>query len=302
MWSMFASYPLVRNLRAFSTRFGVSRNPSRLGSSPSSASSRLIKSCILLLYILVLGGFPSARACSSGHDTPTALAQAARAGAESEADRLYAARVNVQNARSAADLWAAQLSSNPGSFEAAWKLARADYWLGGHAPESERRALLENGIDAGRKAAAIAPTRAEGHFWIAANMGGLAESFGLRAGLRYRKAIKNELETVLRLDPAFQEGSADRALGRWYFKVPGLFGGSKKQAERHLRASLAYNEHSTASHFFLAELMTKTGRTEAARAELKRVLEAPFDPDWEPENQEFKQKAERLLRGLSPSS
>ena len=34
---------------------------------------------------------------------------------------------------------------------------------------------------------------------------------------------------VLKLDPAFQHGSADRALGRWYFKVPGLFGGSQQE-------------------------------------------------------------------------
>jgi len=248
------------------------------------------------LYILVLGGLPSARAFSSVYSTPTALAQAARAGAESEADRLYAARGNVQNAKRAADLWAAQLSSNPASFEAAWKLARADYWLGGHAPESERRALLENGIDAGRKAAAIARNRPEGHFWMAANMGALAESFGIRAGLKYRKPVKDELETVLQLDPAFEQGSADRALGRWYFKVPGLFGGSKKLAEEHLRASLKYNTNNTLSHFFLAEVLLDEGRKGEARAELGKVLDAPLHPDWTPEDREFKEKARRLLK------
>jgi tetratricopeptide (TPR) repeat protein len=251
------------------------------------------------LYILVLGGLPYARAFSSAYGTPTALAQAARAGAESEADRLYAARGNVQNARRAADLWAADLSSKPTSFEPAWKLARVDYWLGGHAPESERRAFLENGIDAGRKAVAIAPHRPEGHFWLAANMGALAESFGLRAGLKYRKAIKDELETVLRLDSAFQQGSADRALGRWYAKVPGLFGGSKKLAEEHLRASLKYNENNTASHFFLAEVLLDEGRKDQARAELRKVIDAPPNPDWTPEDRDFKAKAERLLRNLS---
>src|SRR5205814_1269361 len=197
---------------------------------------------------------------SSVYSTPTALAEAARAGAESEADRLYAARGNVQNAKRAADLWAAQLSSNPASFEAAWKLARADYWLGGHAPESERRALLENGIDAGRKAAAIARNRPEGHFWMAANMGALAESFGLREGLKYRRAIRDELETVRRLDPAFQQGSADRALGRWYARVPGLLGGSKSLAEEHLRASRIYNPNDIGSHFFLAQVFPHEGR------------------------------------------
>ena len=72
-------------------------------------------------------------------------------------------------------------------------------------------------------------------------MGTLAESYGLRQGIKYRGAIKDALETVLRIDPAFQNGSADRALGRWYFKVPGLFGGSKKKSEEHLRKSLTYD-------------------------------------------------------------
>jgi hypothetical protein len=98
-------------LRAFSTRFGVSRNPSRLGSSPSSASSRLINSCICLLYIWLIGGLPGARAFTSASGMASSLAPAQPAGAvpQSEADRLYAGRENVQNAKHAADLWAAQL-------------------------------------------------------------------------------------------------------------------------------------------------------------------------------------------------
>src|SRR5262249_4983375 len=135
-------------------------------------------------------------------------------------------------------------------------------------------------------------------FWMAANMGALAESFGLRQGLKYRKPIKEALETVLRLDAAFQQGSADRALGRWYFKVPSLFGGSHKESEAHLRASLTYNPRSTASHFFLAELYLDDGRTADARTELRQVIDTPNDPDWIPEDEEFKAKAARMLSGL----
>ena len=100
---------------------------------------------------------------------------------------------------------------------------------------------------------------------------------------------------MLKLDPAFQHGSADRALGRWYFKVPGLFGGSKKKSEEHLRRSLAYAPHSTASHFFLAETLFELDRDAEARAELQRVLDAPIAPDWAPEDREFKAKARTLL-------
>lgn len=218
-------------------------------------------------------------------------------GAQSP-DALYADRTNLASARKAADLWAASLAADATNFDAAWKLARADYWLGGHAPEAERRGFLERGIAAGQAAATINGRRPDGYFWMAASMGALAESFGVRAGLKYRKPIKEALETALRLDPAFQQGSADRALGRWYFKVPGLFGGDRKLSEAHLRASLKYNPRSTASHFFLAEVLLDDGRKADARVELQNVLDAPLDPEWTPEDREFKAKAAQLLQTI----
>jgi hypothetical protein len=217
------------------------------------------------------------------------------AGAQT-ADELYADRTHLASARAAAGMWAAELGRDPGAFDAAWKLARSCYWLGGHAPDAERRGFLERGIQAGRSAVAVRSDRPEGHFWIAANMGALAESFGLRAGLKYRKPIKAELETVLKLDPAFMNGSADRALGRWYFKVPGLFGGSNRESEAHLRSALGYDDLSTISHFFLAEVLIAEGRTAEGRAELQRVLDVPPNPEWAPEDREYKEKARALLR------
>lgn len=202
------------------------------------------------------------------------------------------------SARHAEALWKDRLTRNPNDFESAWKLARARYWLGGHAPEQERKAVLEAGIDAARTAVRMAPNRSEGHFWVAANMGALAESFGLRQGLKYRGEIKRELEAVLQIDPGFQQGSADRALGRWYNKVPGLFGGSNKQSEAHLRKALTYNPQSTATLYFLGETLIDEGRKDEARATLQKVLDAPLDPEWTPEDREFKQKAQRLLSTL----
>jgi hypothetical protein len=133
-------------------------------------------------------------------------------------------------------------------------------------------------------------------------MGALAESFGLRQGLKYRGDIKDELETVLRLDPAYLQGSADRALGRWYYKVPGLFGGSDKKSEVHLRKSLTYNPNSAASLFFLAETLIELNRKDEARATLQRLLDAPTDPDWAPEDREFKNKGSALISHLKPGA
>jgi tetratricopeptide (TPR) repeat protein len=220
---------------------------------------------------------------------------AAPAAPEGDPDALYANRADLASAQKALAIWESRLKARPRDFESAWKLARAAYWLGGHLPESGRRQALERGVEAGSHAARLEPHRPEGHFWTAASMGALAESFGVRAGLKYRGPIKRALETVLKIDPGFQKGSADRALGRWYYKVPGLFGGSKKQSEIHLRKSLAYDPQSTASLYFLAETLFALDRDKEARAALEQVIAAPLDPEWTPEDREFKKKAELLL-------
>ena len=213
-------------------------------------------------------------------------------------DALYRQRENIASAQQAEGIWAERLAKDPKDFESAWKLARARYWLGGHAEEKRRKPYLEAGIAAGRTAIVIAPGKPDGHFWMAANMGALAESFGLRQGLKYRGDIKDALETVLRLDPAYQHGSADRALGRWYYKVPGLFGGSDKKSEAHLRKSLTYDPNSASSLFFLAETLIELGKRDEARATLQKLIDAPVNPEWAPEDQEFKAKGRRVLEEL----
>ena len=213
-------------------------------------------------------------------------------------DALYARRENVTFAQHAATIWQSRLQKNPNDFASAWKLARATYWIGTQGRPADRRPALEQGIAAGRAATRIEPNRPEGHMWLAADMGALAESFGLRQGLKYRGEIKNELLTVLRLDPAYAQGSADRALGRWYYKVPALFGGSNQKSEEHLRRSLTYNPNSTASLYFLAETLVALKRKSEAKEMLDRVLAAPVDPAWAAEDRDFKTRAQKLIQTL----
>jgi tetratricopeptide (TPR) repeat protein len=228
------------------------------------------------------------------------LACFAPLAAAQDPDALYADRERLESATEAEAIWAARLANDPQDFESAWKLARARYWLGtnGLPEEGQRRQALEAGVEAGRIAARLRPDRPEGHFWMAASMGALAESFGLRQGIRYRGPIREALELVLKIDPAFQQGSADRALGRWYYKVPGLFGGSKKKSEEHLRKALTYNPNSVITHLFLAETLIELDRKDEARRHLEAAIDAPEDPEWVPEDRRFRERAKELLARL----
>jgi tetratricopeptide (TPR) repeat protein len=244
-------------------------------------------SCIFAFYIAVTGlSSTAARAQSS-----------AAPAAPTSADELYRHREDLASAKQATDLWA-QAAADGKNFEASWKLARAEYWLGTQGPVADRRTALENGIKAGEQAIALDTSKPEGHFWVAANMGALAESFGLSQGIKYRGRIRTELETVQKIDDAWQQGSADRALGAWYHRVPGLFGGSEAKAETYLRRALTYNPQSTATLYFLSEVLIDRGKKDEARKTLQAVIDAPLDPDWGPEDRDFKRKAREKLDSL----
>jgi tetratricopeptide (TPR) repeat protein len=217
-------------------------------------------------------------------------------GTFAQADELYRHRDDLASARKAADLYEKESATN---FEAAWKLSRAAYWLATAGTEKEQKAARDRGVRAGEQAIKLDSSKPEGHFWLAANLGEVAENASFLTAWKYPGRIKDELDTVLKMGPAWQQGSADRALGEWFFKVPGVKGGDHKKAEEHLRAALKYNPQSTATLYFLAEVIADDGtRTQEALPLLQQVADAPLDPEWTPEDKQFKEKGKALIAKL----
>lgn len=252
-----------------------------------------MRSCIVVSYLALLTLSGAARIHAD------ATAQARVGGVD--LDALYRDRARPESARAAEQAWAARVGADAKDFDAAWKLSRIRYWLGTNGPGTadEKKRVLEAGIAAGRTAMAAKPDAPDGHFWMAANMGALADAHGLRQGIKYRTPIREALEKALALDPAFLDGSPDRALGRWYFKVPRLFGGDLEKSEAHLRKALSYNESSIISMLFLAETLLERGKKDEARAVLQKAIATPPDPDWAPEDAQFKVQAAALLKKAS---
>ncbi len=214
-----------------------------------------------------------------------------------DADELYRHRDNIADAKQAADMWAAHAATD---YPSAWKLARACYWIGTTGPDGDRRAALLRGIGAAKTATTLAPNRADGHFWLAADMGAMAEQGGVMQGLKYRGDIKSELEHVIAIQPDWQDGSAESALGRWYFEVPSWgFGGSHSKAKDLLRGVIARHPDNQTALSFLADVLLDEGKKDEAVALLQRVIAAPVDPDWIPEHDDYVAKAAARLRNLT---
>jgi hypothetical protein len=254
----------------------------------------MVVRCILVSS-LVLGITPT-RTHAQRALTP---APGARVNIAPDPDALYAQRQDIAKAKQAADIWQAR-SAGGKDYEASWKLARACYYLGTLGPAAEQQAQLDRGINAGKQAATLEPNKPEGHFWYAANMGERAQHMSFFTAGKYKAPIRTELERVIQIQAGWQGASAESALGEWYLKVPGIAGGDNDKGIELLRKALSYDTTNKQVQYSLAEALADNSKTrEEARTLLQQVIAAPIDPDWAPEDRNFKVKAQALLDKLT---
>ena len=211
------------------------------------------------------------------------------------ADRLYEQRDDLLQLRRGIVALRQALIKDPGSYEAAWKLSKFNYYLATHTADSkERDDAFRAGIDAGKRAVLLENNKPDGHFWLGANYGGAAEQSAIQ-GLATVSDIRNEMNTVLRLDQAYQNGSAYMVLGLVYLNAPGFLGGDPQKAVEEMQKGLPFGEPNAFLHLHLAEAYAKVGREADARSEIKKILVMDPDPNYLPEYKEASKDAQKLL-------
>ena len=171
----------------------------------------MIRSCIAVSYLAVIVALGDRPALSAAQSSPA------------DPDSLYRDRERPESAAAAERIWADRLAADPADVESATKAARVRYWLGttGPAAADEKKRILERGIAAARAAAAARPGAPDGHFWMAANMGALADAHGLRQGLN---TARRSATRSRRPGESIRRFSTGRRIGRSAAgtnKVPG---------------------------------------------------------------------------------
>jgi cytochrome c-type biogenesis protein CcmH/NrfG len=164
----------------------------------------------------------------------------------------------------------------------------------------EKLDAYEQGRQAARRAAELAPGNARAHFWYATNAGRWGQTKGVLRSLFLLPEVKRGMETALELDPRHPPTYV--LAGTVYYEVPGLFGGDLEKSERLFRAGLEVDARFTALRVGLARTLIKRGRPPEARRELQAVLDekAPSNPaDWVLKDAP---EARRLLAELPGSS
>lgn len=249
-----------------------------------------------LSFILVVACVSAATLCCSSKTPDAPLPKGPESAAEliTQADKLYAERADLARLRNGIVSLRRALASERSNYEAAWRLAKFDYYLGAHTTdEKERDKAFRDGAEAGQLAVELQGNKPDGHFWLGANYGGSAEHSAL-AGLSSVDSIIKEMETVLRLDESYQGGSAYMVLGQVYLKAPGMIGGDQQKAVEVMEKGLRVGNNNSLLHLRLAEAYIAVKRYDDARKQLEAINNLKPDPDYMPEYKETVAEAEKL--------
>jgi tetratricopeptide (TPR) repeat protein len=147
--------------------------------------------------------------------------------------------------------------------------------------DAERRAAYEQGARVAQRAIAAAPDSQRAHLLFAFNNGRSAQMTGVTRALGLFNTIRQESETVLRLNPSSVDGLI--LAGGIAAEAPALMGGDRARAERLFTRALELDPHQTGGRLELARLYLAQRRWADAARELETVIDddAPTDrPRW----------------------
>jgi len=257
----------------------------------------------LQLFVVASALLFSALACNRGASESTSKVDMgdAKVAADkiAEAEALYDGREDLSKARAAVAALRQAQTADYGNYEAAWKLARASFYVAEHTDvDSEREDMYREGIDTGKAAVQLQPDKPDGHFWLGANYGGSAAHSTL-ANLSSFQDIKGEMETVLKLDESYQGYSAYLGLGRLYLQAPRVLGGDVAKAIEYLEKGVKHNPNNTLMRVDLAQAYEASNRDADAKKQIETLMAMTPDPKYAPEHKDAVDKAKKLLEKIN---
>jgi tetratricopeptide (TPR) repeat protein len=204
----------------------------------------------------------------------------------------------------------AAIGTDSSNYEALWKASREYVDLGeGERDEGRRNEFFARAERLARKAIAVRPDDAEGHFHLARALGRRALTLGPRDRIKYAKEVRAHALEALKYDSLHP--GALHVLGMWNAEVMRLNGFTRMiaknflggqvfgsanwgNARRYLERSVAVEPNRIVHHLDLAKIYDDTGDHAKAREQYQLVLSLPAA---EYNDARYKREAERALGG-----
>jgi tetratricopeptide (TPR) repeat protein len=204
----------------------------------------------------------------------------------------------------------AAVAADSNDYESLWKAAHEAVDLGEFSPKEQRTALYQRAERLARRAVAVRPDDAEGHYVLSRALGRTAQTLGAREKVKYATAVRQAAMEALRLNP--KHDGAMHVMGVWNAEIMRLSGFSRmmaknllggkvfaeaswENAQRYMEQSVAARPDRLTHHLDLARIYRDRDLKDQARASYQAVVDGAAT---EPNDRHYKEVAARELRAL----
>lgn len=169
--------------------------------------------------------------------------------------------------------WSEQAYGEKPGFEAAYRAARACFWICDRSSDKAvDKEYGKRGSEWAEKAIEYKPEAVEGHYYYTVCVGeygkgiGILRALGKGIGGKYERHCKK----AIAINAGYDHGSPLRALGRYFYKLPrGVY--SFKKSEKYLLQSLKKAPKHARTLAYLADLYIKEKTYDTAKEMLKKL-------------------------------
>lgn len=205
----------------------------------------------------------------------------------------------------------AALAADPKDYEALWKASRDAVDVGEAQTDAARRTQLYKSAELyARRAVAVKPGDAEGHFHLARSLGRNALTLGTRDRIKYATDVRAQALEALKYNP--KHAGALHVMGVWNAEVMRLNGFSRmmarnflggqvfgaaswKNAVRYMEESVAAEPQGITHHLDMGKIYRDVGDKAKARQQFELIASLPA---VEANDAMYKRDAAQQLKSL----
>jgi tetratricopeptide (TPR) repeat protein len=243
-----------------------------------------MKKVLVLFSVVILAGFFCAVAFA---ETPADVIK--------KADELY----NKKDMASVKEAMKLLDGVKAGSEEAAWKFARASYWVGTRTDNKDTQGGIFN-----KAYETLRPYYDKGskdintNYWFALSAGKYGKIHGILKSLFLVKPMKNACNIVLAKDPGYEQGGALTILGAIEYEVPG---GDLNKTIEYCTKALKYDPAGIAANLYLAKAYYKKDAYPKAKERLEYLIAnaKPATKDDQKDMAEAKELLAKVIKKMS---
>ncbi len=191
-----------------------------------------------------------------------------------------------------------KIKSAPGEVQPYCQLSHIHYKIAGQVQEDLQETEYLKCIEYADAAILRNPKAGTAYFMKALCLGKRGELNGLWSSLRMLNDFESNMKRAVELNPGLDGGGPYRALGRFYFQLPGLLGGSLKNAIQHLEKAMTYGPENWENLLYLGEAYIEDDRYNQAHTLLAKFMEITHNRAQDPKMIAKRKHVQKLIQEI----